>query len=443
MSQLIISVSGVRGIVGDGLTTDIVDGFAAAFGAYIGRGSVLVSRDSRPSGSMLASCAGSALVSVGCSVIDGGILPTPTAGFAVRALGLAGGLQVTASHNPAPWNGLKMFGRDGAVLPAGEGEQVRRLFESQSISRAPLAAASATKFDDRPAGLHEARVLEFIDLDRVCARRFRIILDANGGAGGPLGLQLLAALGCQVSPIGCEPDGQFLHEPEPTPAHLPAIAVRARELAIPAFCLDPDADRLALIDETGRCLSEELTLALAVKFRLGQERGPVVVNMSTSRVIADLCRQFGASFQRTPVGEANVVAGMRAAGAIIGGEGNGGVIDPRVGWVRDPYIGMAMILNLMAESGEPLSRLADDLPHYVIVKEKIALPADRLPALLAKLQTHFDDATPDPRDGLRLDWPDRWLHVRGSNTEPIVRVIAETPTEVGARLLIAAIGQLV
>jgi phosphomannomutase len=205
----------------------------------------------------------------------------------------------------------------------------------------------------------------------------------------------------------------------------------------PAFCLDPDSDRLALIDETGVCLSEELTLALAVQFRLGQERGPVAVNMSTSRVIAHLCQRFNVHCQRTKVGEANVVAGMRATRAVIGGEGNGGVIDPRIGWVRDPFVGMALILNLMAETGRPLSRLAAELPHYVIVKEKMSLAPDRLPAAFAALERSFSAAAADRLDGLRLDWPDRWLHVRGSNTEPVVRLIAEAPTEAAAQNLIA------
>jgi phosphomannomutase len=205
-----------------------------------------------------------------------------------------------------------------------------------------------------------------------------------------------------------------------------------------AFCLDPDADRLALIDETGACLSEELTLALAVQFRLAQKVGPVVVNMSTSRVVEDVCRQCGAPFQRSAVGEANVVAGMRAAGAVIGGEGNGGVIDPRIGWVRDPFVGMAFVLNQMAATGRRLSQLAAALPRYVIVKDKLPLARENLPAALAALERRWPDAVANRIDGLRLDWSDRWLHLRGSNTEPIARLIAEAPSEREANELIAA-----
>jgi phosphomannomutase len=436
MTNLIISVSGVRGIVGDGLTPEVVMQFAAAFGAHVGGGTVLLSRDSRPSGDMLAAAAAAGLRSMGCTVLDAGILPTPTAGLAVRARDFAGGIQLTASHNPAPWNGLKMFGPDGAVLTADVGQRVKAIYEAGKLRRAPWNRIGRQGKIHGVEKAHVERILPIVDVDRIRARQFGIVLDGNGGAGGPTGLMLLNALGCNVTPLGCEPDGHFDHEPEPTPANLPAVAAQAREVGAPAFCLDPDSDRLALIDETGACLSEELTLALAVQFRLGQQRGPVVVNMSTSRVIADLCQKLGAPFERTPVGEANVVAGMRATSAVIGGEGNGGVIDPRIGWVRDPFVGMAMILNLMAETGEPLSRLAAAVPHYEIVKEKVSLAADRLPGMLAVLERHFSDAAADRRDGLRLDWPDRWLHVRGSNTEPVVRIIAEAPSGEEARELI-------
>jgi phosphomannomutase len=435
--SLIISVSGVRGIVGDGLTPHVVAQFAAAFGAHVGPGAVLLSRDSRPSGDMLADAAAAGLRSMGCTVLDAGILPTPTAGLAVRARDFAGGIQITASHNPAPWNGLKLFGPDGAVLSAEVGQRVKAIYEAGNFEPAVWNQIGRRGKIHGVEKAHIERVLTIVDVDRIRARQFAIVLDGNGGAGGPAGLMLLNALGCSVTCLGCEPDGHFDHEPEPTPANLPAVAEQAREVGAPAFCLDPDSDRLALIDETGVCLSEELTLALAVQFRLGQQRGPVVVNMSTSRVIADLCQRFDVPFQRTKVGEANVVAGMRTMSAVIGGEGNGGVIDPRIGWVRDPFVGMAMILNLMAESGKPLGRLAAELPQYVIVKEKMSLAPDRLPAALAALERSFPDAAADRLDGLRLDWPNRWLHFRGSNTEPVVRLIAEAPTEAAAQKLLA------
>jgi phosphomannomutase len=215
-----------------------------------------------------------------------------------------------------------------------------------------------------------------------------------------------------------------------------------RQQADVGFVLDPDADRLAVIDEAGRPIGEELTLALAVRFRLGQDRGPVVVNLSTSRVTEDLAREVGVPFVRTPVGEANVVEGMRSAGALIGGEGNGGVIDPRVGWVRDPFIGMALILNLLAASKRTVGELVAELPAYHIVKDKYPVDPSALPAALARLEGHWPEASADRQDGLRLDWPDRWVQVRASNTEPVVRVIAETPSAADTRGLCDEAGRL-
>jgi phosphomannomutase len=440
--QVIVSVSGVRGIIGRGLTPEVAARFAAALGTYLGGGgtTVVLGRDSRPSGVMLRHAAVAGLTSAGCTVADIGIAPTPTVGIAVRHLGAAGGLQITASHNPAPWNGLKLFGPDGAVLPAGEGEKVRALYESGPLTRAAWDGLGTLRDGGDAADWHHRSVLKLT----AAGRRFTVLLDGNGGAGGPLGVGLLESLGCTVRQLGCAPDGQFAHEPEPIPAHLGDVARAVREAGVATgFVLDPDADRLALIDETGTCLSEELTLALAVQYRLGQERGPVVVNMSTSRVIEDLCHRAGVPFHRSAVGEANVVALMRQVGAVIGGEGNGGVIDPRVGWVRDPFVGMADILSLMAETGRPLGRLAAELPQYHIVKDKYDVPRDRLPAALAALRARWPDAKVNAVDGLRLDWADRWLHVRGSNTEPVVRVIAEAPTADAARELCDEAGKTV
>jgi phosphomannomutase len=432
--QLIVGVSGVRGIVGNGLTPDVAGRFAAALGTYLDGGPVVLSRDSRPSGDMLASAAAARLLAAGCRVIDCGIAPTPTCGLAVRINGAAGGLQVTASHNPAPWNGLKLFGPDGAVLPALEGEKVRAIYDASRFRTAEWNQVGVRQLNSNPFRPHRDSVMYLLDVERLRRCQFEVVLDANGGAGGEAGLDLLRSLGCVVTGLGCDMDGAFAHEPEPIPAHLVDVARQVKESGVMAgFVLDPDADRLALIDETGSCLSEELTLALAVRYRLGQERGPVVVNMSSSRVVEDLCTRYGVPFHRSAVGEANVVALMQETGALIGGEGNGGVIDPRVGWVRDPFIGMGMILSLMAETNKPLSHLAAELPVYSIVKDKQDLPREKLPAAFAALRKRWPDAVVNEIDGLRLDWPDRWLHVRGSNTEPVVRVIAEAPTASAAR----------
>jgi phosphomannomutase len=442
-SGLIVSVSGIRGIVGQGLTPEAAVAFAAALGTHVGGGRVVLCRDGRPSGDVLRHAVLAGLLSAGCDVQDLGVAPTPTCGLAVPRLQAAGGVQITASHNPAPWNGLKLFGPEGRVLPAAAGRQVQQLFESRAFRRAAWDRLGSFTDCGQVEDWHRQRVLELVDVPRIRSRQLTAFLDANGGAGGPLGKALLEALGCRVVCQGCHADGAFLHEPEPVAANLREVCPRVAESGADiGLVLDPDADRLALIDEAGRYLGEELTLALAVWQRLGDDRGPVVVNLSTSRVTEDVCRRFGVPCHRAPVGEANVVDKMREVGAVMGGEGNGGVIDPRVGWVRDPFIGMGLILNRMAEAGKKLSELAAELPAYAIVKEKYAAERDRLPGLFAALERRWPDAAADRQDGLRLDWPDRWVQVRPSNTEPVVRVIAEAPRADDAAELCRAVRDL-
>lgn len=440
-SGLIVSVSGIRGIIGQGLTPETTTAFAAALGTYLKGGPVVLSRDGRPSGIMLRHAVLAGLFSAGCEVHDLGVAATPTCGLAVRRLQAAGGIQITASHNPAPWNGLKLFGSDGRVLSADRGKEVQCLFANGPLRRVAWDALGQVAECRHAEDWHRDRVLELVDQVRIRARGLTAFLDANGGAGGPLGRSLLEALQCRPICHGCDADGHFAHEPEPIAENLRAICpLVPKHGADVGFVLDPDSDRLALIDETGRYIGEELTLALAVQFRLRQERGPVVINMSTSRLTEDICRPFGVACHRSAVGEANVVDRMLEVGAVIGGEGNGGVIDPRVGGVRDPFIGMGLILNLLADTGRKLSELVAELPSYVIVKDKYQVERERLPDLFVELQKRWPEASANHSDGLRLDWADRWVHVRPSNTEPIVRVIAEAPRAAEAQLLCREVG---
>ncbi|MFL5341949.1 MAG: phosphoglucosamine mutase [Gemmataceae bacterium] len=441
--QVMVSVSGVRGVVGHGLTPELVLAYASAFGDYVCGGRVVLSRDSRPSGDMLKNAVLAGLLAGGCEVVDIGIAPTPTCGRAVRFHQAAGGIQITASHNPSPWNGLKLFGPDGAVLPTAEGQVIQDLFVGKQFRRVEWDGIQNVVADESAAADHRKRVCELIDVAAIRRRKPRVFLDTNRGAGGPLGAALLTDLGAEITTFGAEADGRFEHEPEPIPENLGPIGpLVAKSHSDVGFVLDPDADRLAIFDESGRYIGEELTLALAAKFRLGQQRGPVAANMSSSRVLDDIAQSFGVTCHRTAVGEANVVAGMRAADAVIGGEGNGGVIDPRVGWVRDPFIGMGLILNLLAATGRKTSELVAALPRYEIVKRKFTIDRAKLPQLLAALEMHWPGAKTNRLDGLRLDWPDRWLHVRPSNTEPVVRAIAEAPRREDAEELCRAAGEI-
>jgi phosphomannomutase len=440
---LIVSVSGIRGIVGQALTPSAALSFASALGVHTGGGKVVVSRDGRPSGAMLRHAVVAGLSAAGCAIHDLGVTPTPTVGLAVRQLQAAGGIQITASHNPAPWNGLKLFGPDGRILSAAEGRKVQALFESGSGRQVPWNELGTLQDYPKAEDLHRDRILQLVEAPRIRAAGLRAFLDANGGAGGSLGRRLLEAFGVETFCRGCDTDGVFMHEPEPTAENLrdvcPLVVGQRADIG---FVLDPDADRLALIDETGRYIGEELTLALAVVFRLRRECGPVVINMSTSRVTEDVAARHDCACHRAAVGEANVADKMLDVGAVLGGEGNGGVIDPRVGLVRDPFIGMGLVLNLMAETGRKLSELVAELPVYHIVKDKYTLPRERLPELFEALTKGWPEAVVNLLDGLRLDWPDRWLHVRPSNTEPIIRVIAEAPKQADAAELCRKVGAM-
>jgi phosphomannomutase len=441
--DLLVSVSGIRGIVGESLTPQVALAFACALGAHIKGGSVVVSRDGRPSGTMLRHAVLAGLAASGCEIHDLGVTPTPTVGLAVRTLNAAGGIQITASHNPAPYNGLKLFGPDGQVLSSVAGKRIKELFELGAVRKVPANEVGTVRYHRHAEEAHVDQVLRLVDGARIRARRFKALLDGNGGAGGPLGVRFLRALAVETVSEACEADGFFRHEPEPTADNLRDLCpkVRQHEADI-GFALDPDADRLALIDETGRYIGEELTLALAVLFRLRHERGPVVINMSTSRVVEEIAGRFNCRCHRSAVGEANVAERMREVGGLIGGEGNGGVIDPRIGMVRDPFAGLALILNLMAETNLKLSELVAELPVYHIIKDKYTVAPESLPALFEALTARWPEAKVNRTDGLRLDWADRWLHVRPSNTEPTVRVIAEAPQADTARALCQEVGSL-
>jgi phosphomannomutase len=440
-SELIISVSGLRGIVGETLTPDVARRYAAAFAADLPSGVVVVGRDGRASGAEFARIVGETIAGLGRGhrVIDLGPAATPTVGVMVQALQGVGGVQISASHNPSEYNGIKLFNGEGRVIPAVAGQRVLERYLG-TAGMNPAAPAGEIETDSDTTSAHWGLIDSVVDVQRIRGKQFRVVLDANHGAGAVLGSVLLERLGCETIVLGETPDGQFAHRPEPTEANLATVLndVVARGAAI-GFCQDPDADRLAIIDERGRYIGEEKTLAICVDHVLRSGRlGPIVTNCSTSRMSEDLARKYGVPFHRSKVGEANVVDLMLQKGAVLGGEGNGGVIDPRVVLVRDSFVGMALVLDAMAARGLPLSTLADELPQYAIYKTAITLPAARMAAGLDAVERHFAGAAADRLDGLRLDWPNgAWLLVRPSNTEPIVRAIAEAPTAEQAQTLCA------
>ncbi len=443
MSELIISVSGLRGVVGASLTPEAALRYVAASAQELATpGPFVRTRDGRTTGRMIADLVRGALCAAGRDVIDADIAATPTTGVLVRRYQAAGGVQVSASHNPPEYNGLKLFDPAGQVLTAAAGQPILHRYRqfAQFAAERPAwvgyqrvgrVVACADTVSD-----HLGLVAATVDVERIRACGFTVLLDANHGAGSLLGRHLLESLGCRVVLIGGEPDGRFAHRPEPTAENLVGIAPLVRQHgAIAGFCQDPDADRLAVIDETGHYLGEEYTLALCLDHVLRTRRGPVAINCATSRLSADVAARHGSECFRAAVGEANVVAEMRARHAVFGGEGNGGPIDPRVGYVRDSFVGMAVILDALAERQIRLSDWVRSLPRYAIRKTTVPVAAAGLQAALDALRRRFPEASVDRLDGLRLDWPDRCLLVRASNTEPIVRLIVEAPEAADAEQL--------
>ena len=440
---LMVSVSGVRGRVGEALTPEIITKFAAGFGAWaLGRSSssktIVLGRDSRVSGPMFHSAVIAALQSVGARIVDIGIAPTPTIQLAVEHHHAAGGLGITASHNPIEWNALKFIGPSGLFLDPAEALEMRAVVES-NFPRATWDQLGTVTRDDAAIERHIEAVLAlpFLDVKGIRARRFHVALDCVRGAGGLFMPALLERLGCTVSAINLEADGRFPRPPEPIPENLGELeALVCESGAVIGFAVDPDVDRLALVSDEGKAIGEDYTLALATRVVLRHRDGPVVTNLSTSRIVEDVAERAGRRVVRAPVGEVNVATRMRSERAPIGGEGNGGVILTEMHLGRDAPIGTALLLQLLHETGKPLSAIVREYPRYAIVKDKLDRPTAPLDAVYQSLRGAFPDAEVDAQDGLRLSWRDRWVHVRPSGTEPIVRVIAEAPTEGEARELI-------
>ncbi len=433
--QLKISVSGIRGVVGDFLTPNLACAFAQAFGTYVGPGPVVLGRDTRATGEMLEHAVTCGLLAAGCEVVKVGIAPTPTIQVYVSEIRARGGIAVTASHNPPEYNALKLFNREGLFFNHYERNELLDLYHQSEFRQATNDEIRRVVTEtEKPTGLHIARVLAHVDAERIRRRGFRVALDGVNGAGSKMSVHFLKdVLGCDLHAIWVDPTKVFPREAEPKPEVLGELQKLIGQVrAEAAFAQDPDGDRLAVGDETGRILDNDDVLALAVDCALRRKRGPVVVNLTTSSVIDDVAARHNCRVYRAPVGEANVVERMKAVGAVIGGEGsNGGIIFPAVQYCRDSYMGMAFILDRMAETGHTLGELAATLPRYYRRLGKMPFEHGRLGQMMQDLESLFPGALVDRTDGLKLMLPDGWIHVRASNTEPLLRVAAEAKSQDG------------
>jgi len=404
--ELIISISGMRGIIGENLSASIATDYGSAFGTFLkanykkdSKLTVCIGRDSRPSGQMLESAVAAGLCAVGVDVIVLGLVITPTVGVMLRKLGCQGGVMITKEFDYVDSPGC------GGVV-----------------------------FNDDSYDFHIARVFATIDVDAIAEKKFKVVLDCVNGAGGPITKDMLGRLGCEVYAVNDEPTGIFAHTPEPTEKNLTGLCEIVKEQkADIGLAQDPDADRLAIVDENGVYIGEEYTLAFAAKNVFSKTKGKAAANLSTSRMIDDVAGEVGCEVLRTPVGEANVAGAMLANDCVLGGEGNGGVIDLRVGPIRDSLVGIALVLQLMAETGKSVSQLASEVGGYAMIKEKFAADKDKAAIIMDQAKQMFADAKVDTSDGCRFDLDDGWVHIRTSNTEPVMRVIAEAKEEEVAR----------
>jgi phosphomannomutase len=453
MDALMIGVSGMRGTIGGSLTPAVVGRMAAALAVWLKRTQkpadgqhfrVVFGRDTRPSGFWVRDAATAALVASGIEVIDLDVVTTPGVAMMVQYLQADAGIIATASHNPIEWNGLKFLNRHAVAPPPEDAASIKAIYDSQEAGYVAVENLVAPKRNSETHALHVKRVLDHVDVLGISTKRFKVVLDSVNGAGCVATATLLSKLGCQLIHINNTPNGLFPHEPEPTEKNLTGLAEEVRrQHANVGFAQDPDADRLAIVDERGTYIGEEYSLALAAKLILSKKPGVAATNLSTSRMLDDIAAQHGGRVIRTPVGEANVVQAMLANNAIIGGEGNGGVIDTRIVPGRDSLVGMAYVLQLMASTNKSIGQLVAEIPRYQIVKTKFECRREDANRAVEALKRHFAGQQIDTQDGIRIDWDKAWVHARPSNTEPIMRIIAEAPDRQAAELRIAQVREVV
>ncbi|MEE2912638.1 MAG: phosphoglucosamine mutase [Planctomycetota bacterium] len=435
---LMLSVSGARGIVGTTMTPKIAYDFAVAFVSLLQEKldktpSLCVAMDSRPSGPELQAAVTDAFLACGCNVTDLGVVATPTAGIMIKALRADGGIIVTASHNPTPWNGIKCLDGEGRAPNTNDSKEIIQRFKKKVTLNKQDGGCLTVNSNGNET--HLSKILGVIDPTPIQKCRFRVVLDSINGAGCVSGYRLLELLGCEVLHLNGKPTGDFAHAPEPKKENLNDLCEAVSSFkADVGFAQDPDADRLAIVDETGRYIGEEYTLALAALRWLEQHpSSSAATNLSTSRLIDDIGSSLGCNIFRSAVGEANVALAMKEHKCDIGGEGNGGVILPQICWVRDSLSSMMLTLDLLCNRDVPLSSIVNKLPKYTMIKRAIDLKdlggSEAINSEIERLKEAYKNERLNEQDGLRIDFTEGWVHLRPSNTEPIARIIAEAGNE--------------
>ena len=438
MSRLMVSISGLRGEVGSTLSPEVVQKYTLAFAKFIDGGKVVLGRDSRVSGPWIADMVKGCLVASGCEVVDIGIVTTPTVELEIEHHKAAGGIAITASHNPIQWNGLKFMAADGRFLPPESAQQVYAMADRAETALKPWDQLGKVVSDTQAIRRHIDKVLRisYLDVEAIRKRHFKVAVDTVNGAGGLIIPQLLEELGCEVTAINQEPNGRFAHTPEPLPENLKQLSETVRRVkADVGFAVDPDVDRCAIVDNEGTPIGEEYTLVIAAKLVFSKTLGRMVINMSTSRASEDIAKYYNCMVVRSKVGEINVAEKMKEIDAVIGGEGNGGVILPEVHVGRDAPVAVALTLQALLEHGGTMKELKASLPQYEMVKKKVSVAGLDPDGILQALQEKYKDHEINTLDGLKIDFERSWVHLRKSNTEPILRVIAEAPTREEAEAL--------
>lgn len=427
MPTLMVSISGIRGIVGDGLTPEVIVKYTSAYADFIKQGKVIVGRDARITGEMVSKIVIGTLLAKGLDVIDIGIVPTPTVQFTVKTLEAQGGIAITASHNPNEWNALKLLNSTGQFMSPEEHEEMKTYLSKEVLYESwQKVGRYSEHFEAIDNHIDSILKLNLINVEKIKSKKFRVLLDCVNGAGVYSVPKLLDKLGVEFIQINCDKSGIFPRLPEPLPENLIETMKAVKENKVDlGIVVDPDVDRLVLITDEGVPFGEENTITQVVKFILSKTPGNVVVNLSTTRAVEDVAKEFGCKVFRSPVGEANVVKRMKEVDAIIGGEGSGGVIYPSLHYGRDALVGIALTLQHLAEKDTTLSDLKRSLPEYFITKKKIELENVSPDEIINSLIFKYKSQNLNTDDGLRIDFTDHWVHLRKSNTEPIIRIIVE------------------